>query len=62
MRIKMPYVRVNEFVNGKRHVTPTSDRLKYLNLASLILKEPLRIEEGRAVIPDAPGNSIEWDE
>ena len=43
-------------------ITPTSDRLEHLDLAGPILKEPLRIEEGQAVIPDAPGNGIEWDE
>ncbi len=43
-------------------VTPTSDRLEHLDLAGPILKEPLRIEKGHAVIPATPGNGIEWDE
>jgi mandelate racemase len=43
-------------------VTPTRDRLEYLDLAGPILQDPLGIEEGHAVIPAAPGNGIEWDE
>jgi mandelate racemase len=43
-------------------VTPTRDRLEHLDLAGPIMKEPLEIEEGNAVIPNAPGNGIEWDE
>ena len=42
--------------------TPTRDRLEYLDLAGPILKEPLRIEEGHAVIPASPGTGVEWDE
>jgi mandelate racemase len=43
-------------------VTPTRDRLEHLDLAGPILMEPLEIEDGNAVIPDTPGNGIEWDE
>jgi mandelate racemase len=43
-------------------VTPTRDRLEYLDLAGPILKEPVRIEEGHAVIPTSPGTGVEWDE
>ena len=43
-------------------VTPTRDRLEYLDLAGPILKEPLRIEDGHAVIPASPGTGVEWEE
>ena len=43
-------------------VTPTRDRLEYLDLAGPILKEPLRIEDGHAVIPTSPGTGVEWEE
>jgi mandelate racemase len=42
--------------------TPTRDRLEHLDLAGPILKEPLRIESGNAVIPTSPGTGVEWDE
>lgn len=43
-------------------VTPTGLWLEYLNIASLILMEPLRIQDGLATIPDRPGNGLVWDE
>ena len=43
-------------------VTPTRDRLEYIDLAGPILQEPLRIEDGNAVIPTSPGTGVEWDE
>ena len=43
-------------------VTPTRDRLEYLDLAGPLLKEPLRIEDGHAVIPASPGTGVEWEE
>jgi len=43
-------------------VTPTRDRLEYLDLAGPVLKEPVRIEDGHAVIPTSPGTGVEWDE
>jgi mandelate racemase len=43
-------------------ITPTRDRLEYLDLAGPILQEPLKIEEGHAVIPATSGNGIEWAE
>jgi mandelate racemase len=42
--------------------TPTRDRLEHLDLAGPILKEPLRIESGNAVLPTSPGTGVEWDE
>jgi mandelate racemase len=43
-------------------VTPTRDRLEYLDLAGSVLKEPIRIEDGQAVIPTSPRTGVEWDE
>lgn len=43
-------------------VTPTRDRLEHLDLAGPVLKEPVRIEDGHAVIPTSPGTGVEWDE
>jgi mandelate racemase len=42
--------------------SPTAHRLEYLDKANLILKEPVRIEDGHAVVPDGPGIGLEWDE
>jgi mandelate racemase len=43
-------------------VTPTCHYLEYVDWASAILAEPLRIEGGEAVIPDRPGSGVSWDE
>jgi mandelate racemase len=43
-------------------VTPTRDRLEYIDLAGPILKEPIKIEDGNAVIPASSGTGVEWDE
>lgn len=43
-------------------VSPTCHWLEYVDWASPILEQPLRIEGGEAVIPDAPGTGISWDE
>jgi mandelate racemase len=43
-------------------VTPTAHRLEYLDHAAPILAEPIRIEDGHALIPDRPGTGLEWDE
>ena len=43
-------------------VTPTAHRLEYLDLASPVLAEPLRIENGRAVASTEPGSGISWRE
>ncbi|HZC18970.1 MAG TPA: enolase C-terminal domain-like protein [Rubrobacteraceae bacterium] len=42
--------------------SPTAHRLEYLDLAAPILKEPVRIEDGHALVPDGPGIGLEWDE
>src|SRR5215204_6590449 len=43
-------------------VSPTAHRLEYLGHASPILKEPVRIEDGNALVPEGPGIGLEWDE
>lgn len=42
--------------------TPTAHWLEYVDWAEPILAEPLRIEDGRAVVADAPGTGIGWNE
>ena len=43
-------------------VTPTCHWLEYVDWASAILAEPLRIVDGAAVIPDRPGTGVSWNE
>jgi len=43
-------------------VSPTAHWLEYVDWAEPVLKTPLRIEGGEAVIADAPGSGVEWDE
>jgi mandelate racemase len=43
-------------------VTPTAHWLEWLDLASPILQEPLRIEDGYATATDAPGSGVAWNE
>jgi mandelate racemase len=43
-------------------VTPTCHWLEYVDWASAILAEPLRIVDGAAVIPDRPGTGVNWNE
>lgn len=42
-------------------VTPTAHWLEYVDWANAILTEPLRIDDGCAVVPQRPGNGLEWD-
>ncbi len=42
--------------------TPTCHWLEYVDWAAPILKEPIEIREGHAVIPHRSGAGIEWDE
>jgi mandelate racemase len=42
--------------------SPTAHRLEYLDLAAPVLKEPLRVENGHALVPEGPGIGLEWDE
>lgn len=41
--------------------TPTCHYLEYVDWADKVLQEPLRIEDGFAVIPDRPGNGMAWN-
>ena len=43
-------------------VTPTRHWLEYVDWAAPILREPLAVESGHAVVPDRPGAGLEWDE
>jgi mandelate racemase len=43
-------------------VTPTVDWLEYVDWAAPLLREPLVIEDGAAIVPDRPGSGLEWDE
>jgi mandelate racemase len=42
-------------------VTETAHWLEWQDWADPILAEPFRLEEGRLVVPDRPGNGIEWN-
>jgi mandelate racemase len=42
--------------------SPTAHRLEYLDLAAPILTEPVKIEDGHALVPNGPGIGLEWDE
>lgn len=42
--------------------TPTAHWLEYVDWANPILREPVRIRDGAAVVPDRPGSGLEWDE
>src|SRR6266568_5146334 len=41
--------------------TPTCHFLEYVDWADRLLREPLRIVDGHAVVPDRPGNGLAWD-
>jgi mandelate racemase len=43
-------------------ITPTSHWLEYLDHAGPILRDPMRIKDGYAMIPDRPGSGLEWNE
>lgn len=42
--------------------SPTCHWLEYVDWAESILREPLKIENGQAVLSEAPGSGIAWDE
>ncbi len=43
-------------------VTPTCHWLEYMDWGSAILREPVVIKDGHALIPDRAGSGMEWDE
>jgi mandelate racemase len=42
--------------------TPTCHWLEYVDWADVLVQEPLRIQDGRALVPDRPGAGMVWDE
>jgi mandelate racemase len=42
--------------------SPTCHWLEYVDWADPVLREPLRIESGHAVVPDVPGSGVAWNE
>jgi mandelate racemase len=53
------------FPEASAHVlaaTPTAHWLEYVDWASPILNEPLKIVDGHAVVPDRPGIGLSWNE
>jgi mandelate racemase len=42
--------------------TPTAHWLEYIDFWNPILTEPLRVEGGMAVVGEAPGSGLEWNE
>jgi len=42
--------------------TPTRHFLEYVDWADRIVCDPLRVVDGRAVVPDRPGNGLVWDQ
>ena len=43
-------------------VTETAHWLEWQDWADPILREPFAVKDGRVLIPDRPGQGIEWDE
>jgi mandelate racemase len=41
--------------------TPTRHWLEWVDWAEPILEEPLRVEDGFALVPERPGNGLSWD-
>ena len=41
--------------------TPTAHWLEYVDWAGAVLAEPLKVVDGRAIVPNRPGNGLEWD-
>jgi mandelate racemase len=41
--------------------TPGQHWLEYVDWADPVLEQPLRIEDGMAIVPDQPGNGMRWN-
>ncbi len=41
--------------------TPTRHWLEWVDWANVLVEEPLRIEDGFAVVPERPGNGLTWN-
>jgi mandelate racemase len=42
--------------------TPTRHYLEYVDWADVLLREPLVIRDGHALVPERPGNGLVWDD
>jgi mandelate racemase len=42
--------------------TPTRHWLEFVDWAAPVLARPMTIANGKALVPDAPGTGIDWDE
>jgi mandelate racemase len=42
--------------------SPTAHALEYLDTAGSVLKDPIKVEDGHALVPTGPGIGLEWDE
>jgi mandelate racemase len=42
--------------------TPTCHFLEYVDWADALLREPMTVKDGHALIPTRPGNGMVWDE
>ncbi len=42
--------------------TPTAHLLEHLDVAGPLLREPLRVQDGMALVPERPGLGLEWEE
>jgi mandelate racemase len=51
-----------EFSAHLLRVTPTAHWLEHVDWASPVLRSPLPIDGGHAVVPARPGAGLEWDE
>ncbi len=49
-----------EFTAHLMPVTPTAHWLEYLDIADPVLRQPLQIVDGKAVVRDAPGAGLAW--
>ena len=43
-------------------VAPTAHFLEFVDWANPVLKEPIKVEQGHALVPGRPGSGMEWDE
>lgn len=42
--------------------TPTAHLLEHLDVAGPLLREPLQVQDGMALVPERPGLGLEWEE
>jgi mandelate racemase len=42
--------------------TPSGHVLEYVDWADRIVRDPLRIVDGHAIVPERPGNGLDWDQ